>query len=166
MKMKKFLIGLSVFSLVFYPLDTQVTVLLALGAILLSAFVLKDKETTAKTLQPALLIAPVYVLRSVIGIVFSIINNFARNAENYYTSGFYEFYSAFSNVMSAVYLILAVLAIVVLLVCFLKNKDVPVVGNWANKLTECKAAQKPEKEETSAEKKEAEEPEKSEEEKE
>ena len=137
-KRKILFIVLAVSSLVLYPINDLACILICLTSLLSSVLILKDKQTTIKVLQPTLMVATLYSIRSILAIIVSTINNFAMLKDNYYSSSIYENITKYNRVMSAIYLIVTFIFIVTTIICFSIKKNTPVYGCLAKKITENK----------------------------
>lgn len=133
-KINLFAICLAVFALILYPINDLACVLVMLTALTTAVFVIKDKELTAKVLQPALMLGTLYAIRSVFAIILGIISNFGQLSSNYYYGNLYENISNFNRILSAVCLILVLVYLVLTLVFFIIKKDIPLFGNLSNKI--------------------------------
>lgn len=133
-KTNKLVVVLAVFAMVLYPLNDLAYIATALLATVLAMFVLKDKTTTSKVLQPTLILGGVYIFRSVLIFIVNIINNFARLSDTYYSSSLYENTTQFNYVLTALCYIFVLAMLVVTVVMFCLKKDVFVVDKFANKI--------------------------------
>lgn len=133
-KRKSLFMVLAIASLVLYPINDLACILLCLTSLLLSVLVLKDKETTIKVLQPTLMVATLYSLRSVLAIIVNTITNFAMLKDNYYSSNLYENVTKFNRIMSSIYLIITLVFIVTTIICFALKKNTPGYGCLAKKV--------------------------------
>jgi len=134
-KNSKILVLLSVFSLVLYPISDLLAVGVALTVLLCSCFILKSNETTIKTLQPALMLSSVYILRGVISLIMNVITNIANATDKYYSTSLYENVSKFNNIFSVICTLIIVVYLVITIVFFALKKDVPLFGSLAKKIT-------------------------------
>ena len=133
-KRKNLFVVLSVASLVLYPINDLACIILCLTSLLCSVLILKSKETTIKVLQPTLMLASLYILRSVLAIIINTITNFAMLKDNYYSTKLYHNITDFNRIMSSIYLIALFIYLVTTIICFSVKKDVPLFGCLSKKL--------------------------------
>ena len=132
-KTNKLVVVLAVFAMVLYPLNDLACIITALLATVLAVFVLKDKTTTSKVLQPTLVLGGVYVFRAILLFIVNIINNFARLSDTYYSSSIYENTTQFNYILNALCYIFVFVMLAITIVMFCLKKDVFVVNKFANK---------------------------------
>ncbi len=128
----KLFIFMSILSLFIYPFSTYGSVLVGAIALILSILLIKEKELTSKVLQPFILLCFIVIIKSVFTLILYMIQRFAYIGE--------ANYKLINNISDALYFIDAMLYIFVLIfivvsiICFFKNLDIPFVSNLSNKI--------------------------------
>ncbi len=135
MKGRRLAYFMATMGLFVYPLNDLACISLITGGIIVSIFCAKDSESTVKALQPALMLAPIYVIRGLISLSITVIQNIGLMAnDNYYSSKLSEGITDFNRVMPIIYAIIVLFYFVIMLMSLLAKTDVPLFGGWARKI--------------------------------
>ena len=137
--MAMFLVILSVFALAYLPFNALVSIIVALTSVLVSAFVLKDDNTTKKALQPTILLGTILSFNMVFNFIIYILERCGMYSDRYYASDFYDFISGFSNTISLISIVLTIVFVILTIVVFIAKADLPIVGRLAEKIVEEKS---------------------------
>ncbi|MGN1258655.1 MAG: hypothetical protein ACI4T8_00230 [Christensenellales bacterium] len=137
-----FLIVISLIALAFYPFSTMVSVFLSVTAVALAFFGLKDKSTTKKVLQPALLLGVVICFDLFFNGIIYLIDACGRLSSDYILSDFANFVSKFGRVIDIITFLAVVTFVVLSIVMYVSGKDVPVVDQLAENILEGKSSEK------------------------
>lgn len=130
----KLVIMLSIASLVMYELNLLASIAIAVTALIVAIFGVKDDKTTSRVLQVNILLGSVLALRGVLTIIVDMIEYFARLDGQYYNSVLNSNIAGFRYVMSAMYLIFILSFLVLSIVMFALDRDIPVADKLANKI--------------------------------
>ena len=130
----KLVIMLAIASLVMYELNLLVSIALAVTALIVAIFGVKDDKTTSRVLQVNILLGSVIALRGVLTIIVDMIEYFARLDGQYYNSVLSSNITGFRYVMSAIYLICILSFLVLSIVMFVLDRDIPVADKLANRI--------------------------------
>ena len=134
MKNGKYALIIAIFALICYPINDVVCIGLIVTAMTYAIVKAKDWEVIIKVAQPSLMIMSLYSLRAIIAIVINSISNIAMLKDNYYSSKLYENITNFNRIFAMILLVIAFVYIVVSIVFFMMNKDVPLYGKLARKI--------------------------------
>ena len=144
--MSIFLIVLSILALAYFPFGEVASILVALSTVFISAFVLKDNQTTKKVLQPTILLGSVLSFNIIFNFIVAILQRCGMYSDRFYSSDFYDFVLGFSNTIELITTLLVIAFTILTIVIFVAKADVPVVGKMAERIVENKATSKNKKE--------------------
>ena len=132
MKKGKLAVALSILSLFLYPLSDILCVGVSSLSLVYAVAGVRECEVTVKVIQPALVLGFVYALRGVFALIINTIVHIANFGSG--TARLYHNINGFNRVVSIICLILVFIHLVLTLVFFSLNKDVPVAGEIASSL--------------------------------
>lgn len=136
--MSMFLIVLSVFALAFCSFNEVASIVIALSTVFISAFVLKDNQTTKKVLQPTILLGSILSFNILFNFIVTILQRCGMYSDKFYSSDFYDFILGFSNTIELITTLLVIAFTILTIVIFVARADVPVVGKMAERIVENK----------------------------
>lgn len=128
----KLFIFMSILSLFIYPFSTYGSVLVGAISLILSILLIKEKDLTSKVLQPFILLCFIVIIKSVFTLILYMIQRFA-----YIGEANYKLINSISDTLyfiDAMLYIFVLIFIIISIICFCKNLDIPFVSNLSNKI--------------------------------
>ncbi len=137
---------LSVISMVSFFSSMFPLIITAFGALAISIFAIKEKETTAKVLDPIVTVSCISLSSTVFTIINSIISKIISVSKNVNYNVVNNVNTAF-NIISLIFTFLMIAAIIVTIIFVVRGKRVPLISKISDKLVDISTKKKEKKQE-------------------